>query len=137
MRTTSIAARITGTVVAGLAVAAFIGTGAAQAGGQPIVQPVAQAGPQNCTVHWDAFSATANCDDTGAPAGREYALIVDCWGLHGIPNAFPLYAVGPYSQTSRSFGPTGQATGGCSTNWGAPTLNAGVITNAHVEIYRQ
>jgi len=119
------AARVTAAVVSGLAFAATIGSG------------TAQADSQDCVIQRDAFSATATCHDTDAPPGREYALIVDCWGLHGIPNAFPFYAIGPFSQSSRSFVPTGQATGACSTNWGAPSLNAGVITNAHVEIYRQ
>ena len=119
------AARVTAALVSGLAVAAIIGSG------------TAHADPQACVIQRDAFSATATCHDTGAPAGREYALIVDCWGLHGIPNAFPFYAVGPFSQSTRSFVPTGQAIGACGTNWGAPSLNVGVITNAHVEIYRQ
>ncbi|PTR30563.1 hypothetical protein C8K36_102414 [Rhodococcus sp. OK519] len=125
MRNTLLAtARVTAVVVSGLACATFIGSGAAQAD------------PADCGVRWDPFNATATCHDIDAPPGREYVLIVDCWGLHGIPNAFPFYAIGPYTQSSRSFVPTGEAAGACGTNWGAPSLNAGVITNAHVEIYR-
>ncbi|MFE4502375.1 hypothetical protein ACFRFQ_21195 [Rhodococcus sp. NPDC056743] len=119
------AARVTATVVSGLALAATIGSG------------TAQADPQDCVVERNVFSAMATCHDTDAPPGREYALIVDCWGIHGIPNAFPFYAIGPYSQSSPSFVPTGRGTGGCSTNWGVPSLNVGVVTNAHVQVYRQ
>lgn len=119
------AARVMTAVVSGVAFAAIIGSG------------TAGADPGDCVIQRDLFGATAACHDAAAPAGREYVLVVDCWGLHGIPNAFPLYAIGPYSQSSRSFAPTGGSEGGCSTNWGAPTLNAGVITNAHVEIYRR
>lgn len=117
-------ARITA-IVSGLAFATIVGSS------------TAHADPQDCTIQRDAFNATATCHDADAPPGREYALIVDCWGLHGIPNAFPLYAVGPYSQSSPSFVPTGQASGTCGTNWGAPSYNLGVITGAHVDVYRQ
>ncbi|MFD4466669.1 hypothetical protein ACFWPA_00065 [Rhodococcus sp. NPDC058505] len=118
------AARATAVAVSGLAFVGVVGSG------------TAQADPAPCVVQWDAFTAAATCHDTGAPPGREYALVVDCWGLHGIPNAFPLYAIGPYSQSSPSFAPTGQATGACGTNWGAPSMNLGVITGAHVATYR-
>ncbi len=118
-------ARVAAVAAFGIAFATFIGSG------------TAQSAPADCVVQWDPFNATATCHDIDAPPGREYVLIVDCWGLHGIPNAFPLYAIGPYSQSSSSFVPTSQTTGGCGTNWGAPSLNVGVITNAHVEIYRQ
>ncbi|WP_415972420.1 hypothetical protein [Rhodococcus sp. 077-4] len=111
--------------VSGLAVATIIGPG------------IAQADPQDCAIRHDAFSASATCFDTGAPAGREYTLAVECWGLHGIPNRFPFYAVGPYTSSTRSFVPTDQASGNCSSSWGMPTLNVGVVTGAHVEIYRQ
>ncbi|MEE3853129.1 hypothetical protein VZC37_22520 [Gordonia sp. LSe1-13] len=97
----------------------------------------AHAGVNDCDVRWNALGASAVCHDTGAPQGREYVLIVECWGLHGVPNRFPLYTVGPYTQSSRWFVPTGQASGNCSTSWGAPSFNAGVVTGAHVEIYRQ
>ncbi|MFC4604395.1 hypothetical protein [Rhodococcus kronopolitis] len=122
--TVLVAARVTAVAATGFAFATLIGSG------------TAQADPAECGVQWNAFNATATCHDTDAPAGREYALIVDCWGLHGIPNAFPLYAIGPYSQSSPSIAPTGQAMGNCGTNWGAPSMNVGVITNARVEIYR-
>lgn len=126
MRSATIArARIAATVISGLVFASIIGSG------------TAQAAPQDCAVRWDALSASASCADTDAPPGREYMLIVECWGVHGIPNAFPFYAIGPYSQSTRSFVPTGGAAGGCSMSWGAPTLNAGLVTGAHVEIYRQ
>ncbi|MCJ0903655.1 hypothetical protein [Rhodococcus sp. ARC_M6] len=125
MRSTVIGATRTATVVSGLAFAAIVGSG------------TAQADAQDCVIQRDVFSAAATCHDADASPGREYVLIVECWGVHGIPNAFPLYAIGPYSQSSRSFVPTGQGAGGCSTNWGAPSLNAGVIVNARVEIYRQ
>ncbi|CAM2890284.1 Secreted protein [Prescottella defluvii] len=118
------AARVTAVAVSGLAFATVVGSG------------TAQADPAPCVVQWDPFNASATCQDTGASPGREYVLVVDCWGLHGIPNAFPLYAIGPYSQSSRSFAPTGRETGACGTNWGAPSFNLGVITGAHVETYR-
>lgn len=124
-RTIIAAARVSAVAVSGLAFATVIGSG------------TAHAGPQDCAIQRDAFSAAATCHDTDAPPGREYVLVVDCWGLHGIPNAFPFYAVGPYSSSTRSFVPTDQASGNCSTNWGAPALNVGVVTDAHVEIYRQ
>lgn len=119
------AARVATVAVSGLAFATIIGSG------------TAQADPQDCAIGRDAFSATATCNDTDAPPGREYVLITECWGLHGIPNAFPFYSIGPYSQSTRSFVPTGRDTGGCGTSWGAPSWNVGVITDAHVEIYRQ
>lgn len=54
------------------------------------------------------------CHDVDAPAGREYALIVDCFGLAGIPNAFPFMAFGPYGGSGNgSFSPSGQGTASC------------------------
>lgn len=97
----------------------------------------ADARTDKCDVRWNALGASVTCHDTGAPPSREYVLIVECWGLHGIPNRFPLYAVGPYSQSSRWFVPTGRASGNCSSSWGAPSLNVGVVTGAHVGVYRQ
>lgn len=53
-----VAARATAAVVSGLAFTAIIGSG------------TAQADPQDCVIQRDAFSATATCHDTDAPAGR-------------------------------------------------------------------
>lgn len=126
MRSTiSAVARVTTVVVSGLAFATIVGSG------------IAQAAPRDCTIQRDAFAASGTCHDNDAPPGREYFLSIDCWGLHGIPNAFPFYAVGPYTASTRSFLPTDRASANCSTSWGAPALNVGVVTNAHVEIYRQ
>lgn len=114
-------------VGAGIAALATVGL-LAGAGG-------AHADTPRCDVRWDAVGASAVCRDTTAPRGREYVLIAHCWGLHGIPNAFPLYAVGPYTQSSRWFIPTGRASANCTTSWGVPSGNVGVVTGAHVEIY--
>ncbi|WP_290052560.1 hypothetical protein [Nocardia nova] len=93
---------------------------------------VADAAPQDCAVSRDLFGATATCHDDG-PAGREYALIVECFGLHGIPGAFPLMAVGPYGGSwNGSFGPTGQGTASC-----LGPMSVGTATNAYVKIYRE
>ncbi|WP_267616510.1 hypothetical protein [Gordonia bronchialis] len=117
-------ATIAATLLSGVACATVVTAGAAHAD------------TRNCDVRWDALGASATCHDTHAPKGREYVLIVECWGVHGLPNRFPLYGVGPYEQSSRWFVPTGRASGNCSTSWGAPSLNVGVVTGAHVEIYR-
>ncbi|QIS11380.1 hypothetical protein [Nocardia arthritidis] len=114
------AARVAVGAVSVLGFAAVIGSG------------TAEAAPQDCVVTRDLFGATATCHDTDAPAGREYALIVECVGLHGIPNAFPLMAIGPYEGSwSGSFAPTGQGTASCL----GPT-SIGTATNAYVAIYR-
>lgn len=125
MRSKLIAAARVSAVVSGLAVASIVGSG------------VASAGPQDCSVSHDAFSASVTCHDTGAPASREYVLSIECWGLHVIPDRFPFYAVGPYSASTSWFGPTGQASGTCSSSWGANVANVGVVTGAHVETYVQ
>ncbi|WP_228812030.1 MULTISPECIES: hypothetical protein [Nocardia] len=91
----------------------------------------AQAAPQDCTVTRDLTGAAATCHDEG-PAGREYALIVECFGLHGVPNAFPLMAIGPYQGSwSGSFGPSGHGTASC-----LGPMSIGTATNAYVAIYR-
>lgn len=114
-------ARVTAAAVLGLGVASVIGTG------------TAQAAPEDCTITRDLTSATAQCHDEDAPPGREYALIVDCWGLHGVPNAFPLMAVGPYSGSwSGSFSPSGQGTASCMG-----PFSIGTATGAHVAVYRE
>jgi hypothetical protein len=119
-KTIATAARVTIAAVSGLGFAAVIGAGAAQAA------------PQDCAITRDLTSATATCHDNGAPAGREYALIVECFGLHGVPNAFPLMAIGPYNGSwSGSFSPSGHGTASC-----LGPLSAGTATNAHVAIYR-
>ncbi|WP_280398492.1 hypothetical protein [Nocardia carnea] len=118
-RTTMVAARI--------AIAAAVTSGfAAVLGAGP-----AQAAPQDCTVTRDLVSASATCHDDGPP-GREYALIVECFGLHPIPNAFPLVTIGPYQGSwSGSFGPSGHGTASC-----LGPLSVGTTTNAYVKIYR-
>ncbi|MEV6279810.1 hypothetical protein [Nocardia sp. NPDC051832] len=114
-------ARITAAAVLGLGVATMIGSGPAQAA------------PQDCVITRDLTSATATCHDFDAPPGREYALIVDCFGLHGIPNAFPLMAIGPYSGSwSGSFSPSGQGTASCLGPY-----SVGTATGARVAIYRE
>ncbi|MGF6886543.1 hypothetical protein ABIA39_004683 [Nocardia sp. GAS34] len=119
-RTTSTAARTTIGAMAILGAAAVVGSG------------TAHAAPQDCAVTRDLFGARAACHDIGAPAGREYALVVECVGLHGIPNAFPLMAIGPYQGSwSGSFAPSGQGTATCM----GPT-SVGIANNAYVAIYR-
>lgn len=118
----------TTTAAARAAVAAAVVSGFATALGSG----VAQAAPQDCAVSRDLFGATAACHDIG-PAGREYALIVECFGLHGIPNAFPLMAVGPYRGSwNGSFGPSGAGTASC-----LGPMSVGTATNAYVTIYRE
>ncbi len=91
----------------------------------------AQAAPQDCVVTRDLVGATATCHDD-APAGREYALTIECFGLHGVPNAFPLMAVGPYRGSwSGSFSPSGTGTASC-----LGPMSVGTATNAQVVIYR-
>ncbi|MEV0248854.1 hypothetical protein AB0H76_19785 [Nocardia sp. NPDC050712] len=113
-------ARVTTAAILGLGVSAVIGSGAAQAA------------PQDCTVTRDLISASATCHDTDAPAGREYYLVVECFGLHGIPNAFPLMAIGPYKGSwSGSFSPSGQGNASCMGSY-----SVGTTTGAYVTIYR-
>ncbi|CAM4140420.1 hypothetical protein NONI108955_11405 [Nocardia ninae] len=121
MRSPTVAtARVTAAAVLGLGVTAMTGVGAARAA------------PQDCVITRDLISATATCHDVDAPAGREYALIVECFGLHGVPNAFPLMAVGPYNGSwSGSFSPSGGGTASC-----IGPFSVGTATNAHVAIYR-
>ncbi|MFI5777479.1 hypothetical protein [Nocardia sp. NPDC051570] len=117
---TTVAARVTVAAVSTLGLAAAIGSG------------TAQATPQDCVVTRDLISAKATCHDNDAPVGREYALIIECVGLHGIPNAFPFMDIGPYEGSwSGSFSPSGQGTASCL----GPT-SIGTATNAHVAIYR-
>ncbi|MGY2061482.1 hypothetical protein ACW9HQ_41970 [Nocardia gipuzkoensis] len=122
MRSTTIAAaRVTAAAVSVLGFTAVIGSG------------TAQAAPQDCVVTRDLFGATAACHDDDAPAGREYTLIVECVGLHGIPNAWPLMAIGPYRGSwGGSFAPSGQ---GAATCLGPSSI--GTATNAYVAIYRE
>ncbi|MEU5763936.1 hypothetical protein [Nocardia sp. NPDC047648] len=118
--TTIAAARVAAAAVSVLGFATVIGSGAAQAA------------PQDCVVTRDLFNATATCHDEDAPPGREYTLVVECVGLHGVPNAFPLMAIGPYRGSwSGSFSPSGQGTASCL----GPT-SIGTTTNAYVAIYR-
>jgi len=118
-RTTTVAARamVAAAVVSGFAT--VLGSG------------VAGAAPQDCAVSRDLVGATATCHDDGPP-GREYALIVECFGLHGIPGAFPFMAVGPYQGSwNGSFAPSGQGTASC-----LGPMSVGTATNAYVKIYR-
>ncbi|MEU1550071.1 hypothetical protein [Nocardia sp. NPDC005745] len=118
--TTIAAARVTAAAVTVLGFATVIGSG------------TAQAAPQDCVVTRDLFNATATCHDEDAPPGREYTLVVECVGLHGVPNAFPLMAIGPYRGSwGGSFSPSGQGTASCL----GPT-SIGTTTNAYVAIYR-
>lgn len=59
------------------------------------------------------------------------------WNVSGVYSSgpFPLYAVGPYTQLSYPFTPSGQRTTTGCMNWG-PGL-VGVVTNAYAEIYRR
>lgn len=120
-RTAVAAARI---VLAAVSVAAFttlIGAGAADAA------------PQDCTVTRDLISATATCHDHNEPAGREYSLVVECYGLHTQPFAFPLPAFGHYQGSwSGSFSPSGHGSASCLT-----PITIGTSTNAYVRIYRE
>ncbi|MEU1999502.1 hypothetical protein ABZ511_34160 [Nocardia gamkensis] len=118
--TTIAAARVAAAAVSVLGFATVIGSG------------TAQAAPQDCVVTRDLFNASATCHDEDAPPGREYTLVVECVGLHGVPNAFPLMAIGPYRGSwSGSFSPSGQGTASCL----GPT-SIGTTTNAYVAIYR-
>lgn len=119
-RTTSVAARISVAAVAFSGFAVVFGSGAAQAA------------PQDCAVTRDLAGATATCHDADAPVGREYTLIVECFGLHGVPNAFPLMAIGPYRGSwGGSFAPSGRGTASC-----LGPMSVGTATNAYVAIYR-
>ncbi|KAF0836577.1 hypothetical protein [Nocardia caishijiensis] len=94
---------------------------------------VAQAGPQDCVVSRDLVGASVSCHDTGAPASREYSLVVECWGLAGIPNAFPLMGIGPYQGSwSGAISPTGQGSASCIGPY-----SIGTATNAYVLTYRE
>ncbi|WP_327148604.1 hypothetical protein [Nocardia sp. NBC_01329] len=119
-KATVAAARIAVAAASTAAFATVLGSGAAQAA------------PQDCVVTRDLVGATAACHDDDAPVGREYALVVECFGLHGVPNAFPLMAVGPYQGSwSGSFGPSGHGTASC-----LGAMSIGTTTNAYVAIYR-
>ena len=114
------AARVTAAAVLGLGSAAVIGAG------------TAQAAPQDCTVTRDLIGASATCHDDDAPPGREYTLVVECFGLAPIPNFFPFMAIGPYRGSwGGSFSPSGGGTASCL----AP-LSLGTTTNAYVSVYR-
>ncbi|PXX71497.1 hypothetical protein DFR70_101931 [Nocardia tenerifensis] len=118
--TTVAAARIGVAAVSALGFAAVIGSG------------TAQAAPQDCVVTRDLVSATATCHDTDAPAGREYALIIECTGLHLDPYTLPFIVFGPYQGSwGGSFAPTGQGSATC-----LGPVQVGTATNAYVKIYR-
>ncbi|WP_245717724.1 hypothetical protein [Nocardia jejuensis] len=93
----------------------------------------AEAAPQDCTINRTLIDASATCYDTDAPAGREYTVVVECWGLAGVPNAWPLMAIGPYRGSwGGSFGPAGQGSSSCI----GPS-SVGTVTNAYVRVYRE
>lgn len=119
-RTFVAAARVAATAAVGLGITAIIGSG------------TAQAAPQDCVITRDLTGAAATCHDTDAPRGREYTLIVDCFGLHPIPDAFPFMAFGPYEGSWGGwFTPSGHGTASCIDG-----LSIGTATGAHVAIYR-
>ncbi|BCK52999.1 hypothetical protein [Nocardia wallacei] len=92
----------------------------------------ANAAPEDCTVTRDLVGATAACHDVDAPAGREYSLVVECFGLAPVPFAFPLVTVGPYRGSwSGSFSPSGGGSASC-----LGPMSIGTVTNAYVRIYR-
>src|SRR6266568_1520867 len=96
------ATRVTAAAVSGLGIVAIIGSG------------TAQAAPQDCVITRDLTSATATCHDADAPRGREYTLIVECFGLHSVPYAFPLMEIGPYNGSwGGSFSPSGHGAASC------------------------
>ncbi|MER7454076.1 hypothetical protein ABTW96_27745 [Nocardia beijingensis] len=114
------ATRITVAAVSALGFVAVIGSG------------TAQAAPEDCTITRDLTSATAACHDTDAPAGREYTLVIECFGLAPVPYSFPLMTIGPYRGTwSGSFSPSGGGTASC-----LDAMSFGTVTNAYVRIYR-
>ncbi|MEU8895691.1 hypothetical protein [Nocardia sp. NPDC048505] len=120
MSRTAVGARVGVAAASVLGFAAVIGTG------------TAQAAPQDCTVTRDLVSATAQCHDTDAPAGREYTVVTECWGLHGVPNAWPLMAIGPYRGSWGGwFAPDGRGSSSC-----LGPASVGTLTNAYVAIYR-
>ncbi|MBB5914187.1 hypothetical protein BJY24_003054 [Nocardia transvalensis] len=92
----------------------------------------ANAAPEDCTVTRDLVGATATCHDVDAPPGREYSLVVECFGLAPVPFAFPLMTIGPYRGSwSGSFSPSGGGSASCVNG-----LSIGTATNAYVKIYR-
>ncbi|MFQ6398173.1 hypothetical protein ACLMAJ_32625 [Nocardia sp. KC 131] len=117
-RTIAAAARVAAAGVFGLGFVAIVGSGAAQAA------------PQDCVVERDLVGASATCQPDG---GENYVLHLDCFGLRST-GPFPMYGIGPYTQLSYPFTPTGQRTTVACTGVG-PGLIA-VATNAYVEIYR-
>ncbi|WP_378734825.1 hypothetical protein [Nocardia brasiliensis] len=112
------AARIAAAGASGLAFVAVIGSSSAQAA------------PQDCTVERSLFGASAVCQPDG---GTNYVLRVDCFGLHST-GPFPLYGVGPYSQLSYPFTPSGERITTACTGVGPGVV--ALATNAYVEIYR-
>lgn len=118
-RTAGIAARATVAAATVLGFSAVIGSG------------TAQAAPQDCSITRDLVSATATCHDVGAPPRREYTVVTECFGLHFVPNMFPIVAVGPYRGTwGGSFSPDGQGSSTCLGGAGVGTL-----TDAYVSVY--
>lgn len=113
---------ITGVVLAaasGLVFATVVGAG------------TAQAAPEDCAVTLELTGASAVCNDTDAPEGREYTVKVDCVGIYGMPYQFPFVGVGPYpGGWGGWFVPTGQGSASCIS-----PLGAGIATGAHVAIY--
>ncbi|MEU0540346.1 hypothetical protein ABZ319_10780 [Nocardia sp. NPDC005978] len=115
------AARVTAAAVPVLGLAAVFGSG------------TAQAAPEDCVITRDLISASATCSDVDAPPGREYTVVVECWGLAGIPNAWPLMGIGPYRGSwGGSFGPAGQGASSC-----LGPASVGGVTNAYVRVYRE
>ncbi|MBF6173360.1 hypothetical protein IU476_17990 [Nocardia blacklockiae] len=93
----------------------------------------ANAAPEDCTVTRDLVGATATCHDVDFPPGREYSLVVECFGVAPVPFAFPLVQVGPYRGSwSGSFSPSGGGSASC-----LGPMSIGTATNAYVRVYRE
>ncbi|MGV9415315.1 hypothetical protein ACWDOP_35910 [Nocardia sp. NPDC003693] len=115
------ATRVTAAAVPVLGLAVAFGSG------------TAQAAPQDCVITRDLVSASAICNDVDAPPGREYTVVTECWGLAGIPNAWPFMGIGPYRGSwGGSFGPAGQGSSSC-----LGPASVGTLTNAYVAVYRE
>ena len=106
---------------AGVAFAATVGAG------------TAQAGPENCVVTLQLTGASAMCHDPDAPPGREYTVVVDCVGFSAALAPRPYAGFGPYSGGwGGSFGPEGQGSASCMG-----PLSVGIANGAHVSTYRE
>lgn len=58
-------------------------------------------------------------------------MVTECFGLHFVPNMFPIMAIGPYRGSwGGSFSPVGQGSSSCLDG-----TSLGTLTNAYVSVY--